>query len=480
MASRIEIELTSERPDGTWTWRAAGAKQPKGDLDGRILPSGAAVGAVFRAEAEFLVDGIEIVAVQAPKAKRKEADRIEVIGSRRNEPLVTTQLAPKGRGRKPRRRDGEGGREGARDGERRRSSPRPDPVPERPTPKRLRAGRAHRSAVLDEVPPEQRPIAEQVLQGGVPAVREQARRQNEQARKENRPEIPVDQVVAMAEQLLPRLRSAEWRDRADAALRDLEELDLRDLRSVVVAADGAARDEEARALRDQLAEGLTRRVEQEQQLWVEDMAANLDAGRFVRALRISSRPPKAGAPVPTELNARLVSAVSEGLNERTRQDLYAATLDALSFAPMRAQVVPAGRPAEPGEDLLEAVRRVADKLPEIAASFGIDPKEANAARRRRRAAKGDTGAKGAPAGRGATAKKASPGKKGSQEPTAPKDAPAPEPPQDAPAPEPPQDAPAPEPPQDAPAPEAPEESGSLQADAEEDPGPAGDAVGPAV
>jgi hypothetical protein len=293
----------------------------------------------------------------------------------------------------------------------------------------------------------------------------------------------------MAEQLLPRLRSAEWRDRADAALRDLEELDLRDLRSVVVAADGAARDEEARALRDQLTEGLTRRVEQEQQLWVEDMAANLDAGRFVRALRISSRPPKAGAPVPTELNARLVSAVSEGLNERTRQDLYAATLDALSFAPMRAQVVPAGRPAEPGEDLLEAVRRVADKLPEIAASFGIDPKEANAARRRRRAAKGDTGAKGAPAGKGAPAKKASPAKKDSQAPAAPEDAPASEPPKDAPASaapkdapasEAPKDAPASEAPEDAPASEAPEEGEIPQSDAGEDPGPASDAVGPVV
>ena len=33
----MEIELTSTRPDGTWTWRAAGARQPKGELDGGLL-----------------------------------------------------------------------------------------------------------------------------------------------------------------------------------------------------------------------------------------------------------------------------------------------------------------------------------------------------------------------------------------------------------------------------------------------------------
>ena len=44
MSRRLEIELTSERPDGTWTWRAAGAKLPKGELDGGLLPGGAVVG----------------------------------------------------------------------------------------------------------------------------------------------------------------------------------------------------------------------------------------------------------------------------------------------------------------------------------------------------------------------------------------------------------------------------------------------------
>ncbi|MFV0315764.1 MAG: hypothetical protein ACK5O2_02235 [Microthrixaceae bacterium] len=391
MSRRLEIELTSARPDGSWTWRAAGAKQPKGDLDGALLPDGVTVGSVLRVEAEFMVDGIEITSVLPDKAPRKEAQTLEILGSGRDEPLVTTQLAPKGRGRGGRRGDrrgGEGRGGSARRGE--RSGPRPDPVPRRPEPKRLRPRRTHRDAALEEVPVEQRPIAEQVLRGGIPAVRDEARKQNEAAKKENRPEIPVDQVVSMAEKLLPKLRAAEWLDRAEAAKADLEELDLRDLRSVVVAAEAGARTEEARALRDELTTGLTRRVDEEHRTWISDMEANLDAGRFVRALRLSSRPPKAGTPLPPELAQRLIDAVSAGLDARTKQELYAAALDALSFSPVHAKVTPAGKPAEPGEELLEAARRVADKSSAVAALFGVDPSEANAARKRRKRARRDS------------------------------------------------------------------------------------------
>ncbi len=415
MSRRLDIELTSERPDGTWTWRAAGAKQPKGEMDGGLLPSGVGVGDVLRAEADFLIDGIEILSVLPPKAARKEPERLEILGTRRDEPLVTTQLAPKGRGRGDRRgrrdRDGEGRREGGRPrgdrpdrprGEGRPRGPRPDPVPERPKPKRLRPGRTHRSAVLAELPeaeqPLAKPIMDQLLRGGVPAVREAIDKQNEQARKENRPEVPAEQIVTLAERLLPKLRSAEWMDRAEAAIADLDQLDLRDLRSVVVAADTGARGPEALALKAQLQEGLTRRVEEEQQNWLEDITANLDAGRFVRALRMSSRSPKAGAPLPPELAARLVTAVSEGLTPRVNQDLWAAAVDALAYSPVRNQVTPAGRPEQPSEALLEAVKRVGDRLPAIVELFGLDPEEvAKAAKRRPRGGRGKAKAQKKPA-----------------------------------------------------------------------------------
>src|SRR5580765_7307175 len=72
MGRRIDLELTSERDDGTWTWRAAGAKQPKGVLDAAILYPGARVGDVVRAEAEFEIDRILVTSVVPPKSARSE------------------------------------------------------------------------------------------------------------------------------------------------------------------------------------------------------------------------------------------------------------------------------------------------------------------------------------------------------------------------------------------------------------------------
>ena len=67
MSRRIEVELTSQRDDGTWTWRAAGAKQPKGSLDGTLLYDGASVGDVCRADADFEIDGIFVTSVLPPR-----------------------------------------------------------------------------------------------------------------------------------------------------------------------------------------------------------------------------------------------------------------------------------------------------------------------------------------------------------------------------------------------------------------------------
>ena len=49
-------------------------------------------------------------------------------------------------------------------------------------------------------------------------------------------------MITLAEALLPQLKIAEWRDRADAALKTIEDVDIRDLRTVLVAAEDSARD----------------------------------------------------------------------------------------------------------------------------------------------------------------------------------------------------------------------------------------------
>ena len=441
MPRRIDVELTSVRDDGTWTWRAAGAKQPKGVLDGAVLYEGAQVGDVVRADAEFEVDGITIVAVLPPKAKRAAPTRLEVVGSGEAPEGVTTNLVgpadrprDRDRGRRERgpreerdrgergrgagaRRERDGRREGGdrpaagarerpprsarperpserdtrpeRPSERgarperrarpERSSERPE-TPARPKPTRLRPGRSHRESALAALSPEERPVAERVLRGGIPAVRQAMDEQNAKARAEGQPEVKADALVAMAEALLPRLRVAEWLDRAEAAAHDLDTVALRDLRAVVTGAEGVARDDASRSLAATLRAALERRAEQEGKAWLDEVRAALEEGRVVRALRISARPPDTGLAFPADLTARLTAAAGEALTAEASVDRWTALLDALAWSPVRAAVEPAGVPPEPDPALKAAVTKLAGRLPAIAARFGIEAPPPSAAR----------------------------------------------------------------------------------------------------
>ena len=292
-----------------------------------------------------------------------------------------------GRGDRDRRRDGEGrkdrdggkGRDGKgasdRDRPRRRDRPERDRAdrPAPPRPKRLKPKRIHRRAALDALPADQRPLAEEVLRGGVPGVRRAIGRMNEKARAEGLPPIKADPLIALAERMAPRLKAAEWRDRADAAWAGIDEIDLRDIRSVIGAADRAARTEETRALAENLRTGLAARVEAEHRQWLDELAATMADGRTVRALRLSSRPPKAGSPLPLDMAERLARSASESLGPEESQARWAAVVDAVAFSPVRTQVSPTGVPERPGEPLLVAIRKVADRVPQIAGLFGIEP-----------------------------------------------------------------------------------------------------------
>jgi hypothetical protein len=247
------------------------------------------------------------------------------------------------------------------------------PAIERPKAKRLRAGKAHRSALLDSLPEEQRPIAEQVVLGGLPAVRQAIEKQNTERSAAGEPAITPGPLLEIAEKLVPKVRAAEWRDRAEAAQRDIDVLDLRDLRSVVSTADAAGKDEDARALAQTLKEGLATRVDAEHAAWLEELTATLDVGRIVRALRVSSRPPKAGAPLPTDIATRLVTGASEALVADAAPERWVAVLDALAFAPVRDRVIPTSLPTELHADVKATVARLATRIPKIAHIFEIEP-----------------------------------------------------------------------------------------------------------
>ncbi|HVL05798.1 MAG TPA: hypothetical protein VM388_07410 [Acidimicrobiales bacterium] len=472
---RIDIELTSSRPDGTWTWRAAGARQPKGVLEGSVLYDGAKVGDVLKAEADFDLDGINVTSVVPPKAKKAAPETLQLLGSGKEEALVThSPLKPEreggergrrgergdrfggggfggggrggpgGRGERgpvgpdgrplgpgatrpratptpaagPRegaRREGrgtggpgtsrerarpdrperprserpggpprEGGvREGARrdrpprEGAGRERSSRPPaaapPARPRPPAKRLSPGRAHRDAMLGGLAPEQRAIAEQVMRGGLAGVRAAVDEQNKQARAAGGPEIKADAILSLAEELFRSIQAAEWRDKAEAAAGMLDEISLRDLRTVVAGADAGGRDEESRALAARLREGLERRSAAERQAWTDEIATCLGEGRVVRALRVSSRAPEQGLRLPPELSTGLSTAAGEAMSADTAPDRWLAVLEAALTSPVRRSLVPKGLPNGADEASLKTIRAAIPKVPALGPLLGETP-----------------------------------------------------------------------------------------------------------
>jgi hypothetical protein len=421
MARRIDIELTSKRPDGTWTWRAAGARQPRGEVAGELVPGEAKVGDVLRAEAEFELEGIVVTALAAPKAASRVEDpgRIEVVGPRRGAPGVSVSMAPgrrrrldheaEGPSRRPaagddraRRaarpagpsdqahRPGSDERPGGAQEDRRRgdgrASRRPgEPArperarpgrpeherPERGRPRRIQPAPTYRNAALADLRPEQLPVAEQLLRGGIPALRAAIEEQNARARAEGRQQVPAEPLLAMAEELLPKLNLATWKDRATAVRDAGREAPLREVRSVVAGASAVALDDEGRALLDTLRRSLDERVKALREGWWGRITGALDGARVDEALRVASRPPEPAARLPAELAVRLAAEASAAMSPETPEERWLALLEAVVASPVRRSVKPSGLPRPPGEQLLQAARRAAGSVPELARLLGL-------------------------------------------------------------------------------------------------------------
>jgi len=446
---RIEIELTSSRPDGTWTWRAAGARQPKGVLDVGLAPEGAKPGDVLRVEADFELEGIVVTSVLASKeAPKVDPGRIEIIGSASaDQPGVTTQLVgkaarrPRGNDRSPasfsggrgperpgsapdrtpsgpRRSqgghsqgvsDGQAGRSGAgrsgpqhgtgddsrRPGGSQPNAPRrgpsevtagsrrgadrlqqggAEPAATRGAPRRasnrLNPAMRHRKAVIDSLPPEQHPIAEELLRGGIPALRAALHLEREKAVAEGRVPPNTDELLALAERLLPGLRAATWKDRADAALASAETVSLRDLRSVLASAD-VARDEESRTAVASLSEVLDRRLAKAKEVWLAEIAGLLDDGKVVRALRVSARTPDPSLSLDAALAERLTEAASAALSPATRSDVWVAVMEAAAESPVRRAVAPSGLPETASPELRKAAHQMSGRIPGLARLLGV-------------------------------------------------------------------------------------------------------------
>lgn len=157
MSHRMDVELTSARDDETFTWRAAGARQPKGAVAVSLLPKGAKVGDIVRIEAEVEIDGITVLAVLPPKEKDAPRGVIEVVGTQQPVAGVTTVLAGPAKGRRENRffRDGEERKPPRPGGDRRPRREGEGPADSRSRP--VAAGDAAAVTEGDHRPPRARP-----------------------------------------------------------------------------------------------------------------------------------------------------------------------------------------------------------------------------------------------------------------------------------------------------------------------------------
>jgi hypothetical protein len=152
---------------------------------------------------------------------------------------------------------------------------------------------------------------------------------------------------------------------------DVDEIGLRDLRSVVSGADAVARDDETRALSASLREALDRRVKKQQDDWIGEITTALDENRLVRALRVSARAPDPSMRVSADLALRLSGTASEAMAADTPPDRWVALLEAVAASPVRTTVKPAALPDHPGEALLNAARQQAGRIPALTTLLGI-------------------------------------------------------------------------------------------------------------
>jgi hypothetical protein len=412
MSRRIDIELTSKSGDGSWTWRAAGARQPKGVVEGGLVPEDQAVGSVLRAEIETGLEGIEVLnltAVKPARSPEKVAGRIEVVGTPKRAPDVSVILAP-GSGKRSRRRDEDGddrddrkqsrgghrgerpsggpgaGPGGGAPGEGRSGPGRPggSTGPRRPGARRPGEGEGrpargekpvaptstvHRNTMLATLRPEQIPVAEQLLRGGLPAVRQAIDAQNSAAKASGRPAASTDALLAMADELLPAVKLADWKDRATAAQAAGKDYRLRELRAVVAASRTVILDEDGRALAKSLQESLDRRVTALRDEWLARITNAIAEGRIQQALEASIRPPEPGTRCPADLAVQLAAAAGAAMTAEVPPEEWMKMLDAAVLSPVRRTIKPAGIPAD--EVARQAARHAAGSVPALAKLLGL-------------------------------------------------------------------------------------------------------------
>ncbi|MGB1490111.1 MAG: hypothetical protein ACPG7Y_08170 [Acidimicrobiales bacterium] len=370
MPNRLDIEITSQSTESSYTWRSAGAKEPKGTIKASLLPSGVAIGDVLKVEADFMLDGIEITAVLPQKIKKGGPELLELLGTGTEAAGVTTSLVKKSSNRK-RRKDARVGprNKQAKDRKQSRSSKAKSERKDRksfrsPRGKRLKPSKKYRNEYIESLPELQKPIAKELSGSTIPNLRRTIE-------KMDLPEGFPDALLDYAENLNQQLKMAEWMDKATAVENNIENIDLQDFRSVVASSARWAKSSDSIAIKERLELKLNERIEQDHKKWLKSIEEALQEEKTVRALNLSSRSPKAGAQLPEAITTLLIEQANKALNAEATAHRWSIVAEAVAFSPVRQKITPDGLPTEISEELKQSIEKHGDRIPQIAKVFTL-------------------------------------------------------------------------------------------------------------
>ena len=217
--------------------------------------------------------------------------------------------------------------------------------------------------------PEQLAVAEQLLRGGLPAVRKAVAEQNLTATAQGRPTINAEVIERIADELIGKTNLALWKDRAAGAITAGKELRLRDLRPVVTSAKTVHLDDEGRVQLKELQTQLTARIEALRVEWTAKMAQALASADVLESLRLAARTPD----ISTQINAAdaqaIVDIASAALTSECPAERWIAIVTAAADSPVRRQIKPLGIPENP--ECKAAAVKFAGSIPAFAKMLGM-------------------------------------------------------------------------------------------------------------
>jgi hypothetical protein len=200
-------------------------------------------------------------------------------------------------------------------------------------------------------------------------VRQAIDAQNGAAKAAGKPPVAADALLGMADELLPVVRLADWKDRASVAQTAGKDYRLRELRAVVAASRTVTLDDEGRATAKELQESLDQRTTALREEWLARITNALNDGRVQQAVEASIRPPEPGTRCPAELAVRLATAAGEAMTPDLAPEEWMRLLDAVVASPVRRTVKPAGIPDD--EVARQAARHAAGSVPALAKLLGL-------------------------------------------------------------------------------------------------------------